>query len=136
MFGGCSFNLNKNYTGLFIGREEWNYINIGFQFWEKDRELVYGVSIKPQFNERRPMEIPLELRESLRRLPNNSPKNNNWWPWYNYMDQPYRNWSKPEAYKAIFDGSMKRVILEKINMILDMTRGLNQLEMSFSNIIL
>lgn len=115
-------DLKSRYNGIFISKPEWNYINIGFQFQSYDKDMVYGLCCK-----KHPVEypIPTELKTKLNALPYNIKKNNDWWPWFNQVDEPYRNWHSYDTWKTIIDGRMQQMILEKALFLVKMTEGMD-----------
>ena len=116
-----NINLEKNYTGLWISKQDWKYVSIGFQFQSFNKDVVYGFATKKHPKEN---STPPELLKSLGSLSNNSPKPNGWWPWYNRLEEPYTNWSKYRAWKAIVDGSMKGIMIEKIKELVGATQNM------------
>ena len=110
-------NFNKNYTGIWISKPEWEFFNIGIQFQSSSKDLLYGIIVREN-----PSNSSIEIREKLKALPNNATKNNSWWPWYNRFDEPFSNWDKYEAWKAILDGRMKDVMMEKVTLLLELTK--------------
>jgi len=119
----CYYQIkfDKNYSGIWISGHEWEYFNIGIQFQAYSKDLLYGIIVK-----KNPNNFPVEnvLRDQIKALPGNSLKYNIWWPWYNRFEDPYNNWDKFEALQAIIDGRMKANMMEKINHLLDITKGL------------
>lgn len=119
----CKYNINfdERYTGVWIWKEEWEYVNIGFQFQNYDKELIYGIVTKhhPKNNP-----IPVEVRNKINALPQNSQKINDWWPWFRRIEEPYNNWSKFPAWQAILDGTMENIMMEKIVKLLKKVDGL------------
>ncbi|MFD0751268.1 hypothetical protein ACFQZS_14050 [Mucilaginibacter calamicampi] len=113
----CKDNVDfeERYTGFFIFKPEWEYANIGFQFQNYNRELRFGIVAK-----RDPGKFPNDLRIKLRALPNNNKKENDWWPWHNFAESPFADWSKVEAWKAIEDRRMLNFMKQKIEMLLAM----------------
>ena len=87
--------------------------------------MIFGISILGNEDWEKPMEIPTELKNELRGLPNNEKRNDVWWPWFNRMDEPYRDWNRYEAYDAIADGRMLKMLIEKTNKLLVMTKGID-----------
>jgi PD-(D/E)XK nuclease superfamily len=118
------FDFNRNYSGVWIWKEEWDLIRIGFQFQSKNHNMVYGLTINGDEKWERPMQIPENLMNELRSLPNNEKRNDSWWPWFNRMDEPYKDWNRYEAYDAINDGRMLKILIEKTNKLLIMTEGI------------
>ncbi|MDB5091058.1 MAG: hypothetical protein JWR09_5052 [Mucilaginibacter sp.] len=118
----CEYEVNfeSRYSGIWVYKTEWQYFNIGFGFQNYDKDLIYGflVDLDPITNP-----IPIELRNQIKALPN-SYKSTDWWPWYNRLETPYNNWSKFEAWKAILNGSMTDIILDKIKFLLDITKDI------------
>ncbi|MDF2431733.1 MAG: hypothetical protein JWP44_1364 [Mucilaginibacter sp.] len=116
---GISFE--KNYSGIWICRPEWRYFNIGFQFQNYDKDLVYGIIAKKNPKD---FQIPESIKDKIRTLPNNTPKNNIWWSWFKRIEEPYNDWSKFQAWKAILDNRMRENIIEKIKYLLEITKDL------------
>jgi hypothetical protein len=114
----CSSNINldKNYTGIFFTNADWKYVNLAFQFQNYDKILNYGFVCK---KDPAKFSIPDELRVSLGNIPNNELKTNNWWPWYNKVEEPFDDWGKYKAYESIRNGSMLKSISEKVEFLLD-----------------
>jgi hypothetical protein len=119
----CSSNIDfdKNYTGIWINKDEWEYVNIAFQFQSYDKIINYGFACQQD-----PIKsaIPLDLRSQLNRLPNNEAKLNSWWPWYNHVEEPLNDWGKYNAWRSISDGSMLQLFAEKIEMLLSQSNEL------------
>jgi len=115
-----NFNFGKNYTGIWIWREDWKYMTIGFQFQSKNHNMIYGYTIQSEDGEK-PKVVPEQLLLKMTALPNNEKKENGWWPWFNHMENPYGDWNRYEACDAIFNGNMLKIILEKTKMLLKMT---------------
>lgn len=38
------FNFSKNYSGIWIWKEEWLYVKIGFQFQSRNHNMIYGLT--------------------------------------------------------------------------------------------
>jgi len=123
----CNYDVDfgRNYSGIWVWKEEWKYIRIGFQFQSKNHNMVYGLTINGDETWRKPMQISSDLMNELRSLPNNEKRNDGWWPWFNRMDEPYRDWNRYEAYNAIADGRMLEMLIEKTNKLLVMTEGID-----------
>jgi hypothetical protein len=117
----CYYKIrfDKNYSGIWISRPEWEFLNIGIQFQSYSKDLLYGIIVKEN-----PINSPVDnlIREKLKALPNNTAKNNIWWPWYNRFEEPFGNWDKYEAWKAILDGRMKDNIMEKVTLLIELTK--------------
>jgi len=116
----CSYeiNLNQNYSGIWFYKEEWSFVKIGFQFQATNRDMLYGFT--KHINElNQPIEIPKTLEEALSKLGNNIKKENSWWPWRQYIEEPYRNWTKLEAWEAIQNGKMLNVIQHHVKILSD-----------------
>ena len=111
--------LEKNYSGIWIFKPEWKYVNIGFQFQSLDKDLIYGIVTK-QHPVKFP--IPAEVRDQINSIPQNTPKRNDYWPWFKRVEEPYNNWSKYQAWKAILDGRMKDNVMEKIKYLVEVTK--------------
>lgn len=41
------------------------------------------------------------------------------------MNQPFKDWNKAEAYEAISDGRMRKIFIEKIDMLIEMTKEID-----------
>ncbi len=113
-------DFNERYTGFWIFKPEWKFVNIGFQFQNHDKELRYGIAVKKD-----PDNLPKDLRQELYKLPGNTIKINSWWPWNNYVDAPYHDWSKYEAWESIGNGKMQTYFKEKIEYLLRISDGIN-----------
>lgn len=113
-------NLDKNYSGFWFHSPGWKYANIGFQFWSYDKKLVYGLSAKKD-----PNSFPTDLRSAIVTASSFSGKPNGWWPMYQPMEEPFDNWGKYEAWKAIEDGRMTNVFREKIKSLLELVKGMD-----------
>jgi hypothetical protein len=120
----CSngIDFNKNYSGIWLWKDEWQYVNIGFQFWSKDKDMIYGFTTKEQ-EDNQPLKLPEILKSSLASLGDSSLRQNGWWPLYRKLESPYNNWEKYEAWKAIADGTMKDMMIEKIKELLESTQS-------------
>ena len=114
-------DLDKNYSGIFIWKADWKYVNIGFQFQAYDKDLIYGMVCKLN-PDKEP--IPEALRKQLSAI-SKSGKTSAWWPCLNRMEAPLDNWSRYNAWKALTDGTMKRAMLEKIQYLSEMTKEIN-----------
>ncbi len=111
-----TLDLDKNYTSIRFSKPEWKYVFLEFQFQSYDKDLIYGFSIRQK-------QVPEELLNQLKAIPNRISKPNQYWPWYQRVEAPYNNWSKYDAWKAILDGRMLNVMGEKINYLLDSSKG-------------
>lgn len=114
--------FNRNYSGIWIWKKKWQYVNIGFQFWSSDKDMVFGFTCKKD-PDKEP--IPNEIRSELAAKANRSVRQNIWWPLYNKVDETFGNWQKYQAWKAIQDGSMLLHIKEKIIYLLEISKGIN-----------
>lgn len=120
----CTNNvdLDKNHTGIWISKSEWKYLNIGFQFQNYDKKLIYGFVTKKNPDQNI---TPTELRNKLTALSNNLSKTNKWWPWSQNMEAPYDDWSKYVAWRAMTDGSMLESMKDKIKLLNDTVQSLD-----------
>jgi hypothetical protein len=120
----CSSNINfdRNFTGIWICKDDWQFVNIAFQFQSYDKVLNYGFISKQDPSK---FTIPVDIRNELNKIANNEAKVNKWWPWYGKLEDPYNDWSKYEAYHSILDGSMLKVIKEKLEYLLNQSNGLH-----------
>lgn len=114
-------NFRSNYSGVWIWKEEWQHVNVGFRFWGIDKDMVYGFTCK---NDPIKEPIPNELRSNLNALSDRSLRLNDWWPLYLKLEPPYDNWQRYEAWKAIQDGTMLNVMIDKLGYLLNLTKGL------------
>jgi hypothetical protein len=113
-------NLNMRNSGIWIWRPEWKNMSIGFQFQYYDKDLFYG------FIHEDPIKFPIsaDIRSKLYDLPNNTQKDSIWWPWYRKIEDPFNNWGELEAWKAIIDGRMKDIIIEKTEYLLNLSKDI------------
>jgi hypothetical protein len=109
-----NIDFEKNYKGFWFWKDEWQHVNIGFQFRNYDKELHYGFSAKKE-----PEKLPAILRESFKQK--NSFKSELWWPLYEKMPSPFDDWHNYETWKAVEDGSIKLAMKEKIEYLLKVT---------------
>lgn len=118
----CNIDIafNKPSRGFWFWSRDWQYFSIGFQFSNYDKNLIYGIATQ---NDPIKLPVPLSLREELSKRTSIPVKVNSWWPVYYNMDAPFNNWDKYEAWKAIIDGRMKSLIVEKINYLLNLANG-------------
>lgn len=117
----CHHNIDfdKNYTGIWINKEGWKHVTIGFQFQRYDKQMVFGI-VRKQIK----TALPAELSVQFASISDNAAKTDKWWVSYKKLDEQYGDWSKFEAWKAIIDGSMKAAMLEKIVYLLGVTEGM------------
>ncbi|MES2063087.1 MAG: PD-(D/E)XK nuclease family protein [Bacteroidota bacterium] len=121
-----NIDFNTNYRGFWFWNEEWKHVGITFQFWSYDKDLVYGFTAKSDPDKvDTPLELPIEIKSALGSLINNKNKENAWWPLYQRIEDPYRNWSKYEAWKAIENGEMAAMVKEKIEYLLKLAAGIS-----------
>lgn len=116
-----NINLEKNFTGIYIGKADWKYVSIGFQFQNRNKGLTYGIICKNN-----PIENPIksELKEKISAIGLNSRPLNGWWPWYNEVEEPYGDWSKYEAWESMVNGQMFKYVQEMINYLLLHTKDI------------
>lgn len=119
----CSNNVNfdQNYSGIWLSKTDWKHVNIGFQFQSYDKNLVYGFAAKHNPEK---VELPSDLKSEFKNISGNSIKSNGWWPWYSKIEEPYGDWSKYQAWNAILNGDMLRIMQEKIEYLLANTNHL------------
>ena len=84
--------------------------------------MVYGFTLKSK-DGMKPNVTPDKVKLALASLPNNEKRTGDWWPWFNYMEEPYKSWNTHEAYQAINDGRMLKAILENTQMLLENTKN-------------
>jgi hypothetical protein len=82
--------------------------------------MIYGVVRKHDKEA-----LPEELRKQLNSMYDNTPKPDKWWPWHKKLEEPYDNWSKFDAWNAVMNGTMKKVMKEKLEYLLVMTKGMD-----------
>jgi hypothetical protein len=117
----CTYEIDfyRNYSGIWFYHRDWKYVKIGFQFQTTNHNLLYGFTKHHnELNEVIP--IPPGLALALSSIGNNIKKESNWWAWRQYIDQPYADWTKIEAWQAIEDGTMLDMIqhhVKKLNEI-------------------
>jgi len=119
----CHYNISfkDKYNGIWISRKEWKYLNIGFQFQDYDKYMIYGFCAKKN---PKGSPIPIELKSKIKALPNNTPKDNEWWPWSKKVEGPFDNWEKYQAWRGILDGKMQEYILERVEYLLKESMGI------------
>lgn len=115
-------DFSERYNGIWISKPEWAHMNIGFQFQSYKRDMIYGICCKehPRYHP-----IPIELQNQLKALPYNTKKNNDWWPWFANVEDAYRNWHDYDAWKKVLDGRMEAMIIEKTELLFELTKGIN-----------
>jgi PD-(D/E)XK nuclease superfamily len=114
-------DFKQRYTGIWISKPEWKFMNIGFQFQSYDKDMIYGFCCKEHPNEH---PIPDDLKKQLKTLPHNSKRNNDWWPWFNEMESSFKNWHDFDTWKKVIDGRMKKMIVEKTEFLLKLAEGI------------
>jgi len=115
--------FKHNYRGFNFHDDKWNHVSITFQFWGYDKSLTYGYTAQADPNkEDFPKLLNDKLKSQFRELVNFNFKENGWWPLHLKMEEPFDNWSKYEAWKAIKDGTMKNVFKEKIQYLLELAK--------------
>ncbi|MGM9478223.1 PD-(D/E)XK nuclease family protein [Pedobacter sp. GSP4] len=114
-------DFKERYTGIWISKPEWKFMNIGFQFQSYDKDMIFGFCCKehPRYHP-----IPDELRKQLKALPYNSKKNNDWWAWFNDVEPAFKNWHEYNTWKKVTDGRMKKMIVEKTEFLLNLAEGI------------
>jgi hypothetical protein len=114
----CSnnYDLEKNYTGIWIRKPEWQYLNIGFQFQNYDKNLIFGFIAQKNPSQTK---IPVEILNIVRGFSGNLSKTNKWWAWSDNMESPYDDWSKYHAWQAMTNGVLLSTIKENINMLVN-----------------
>lgn len=108
-------NFEQKFTGIRVSKDTWKYANISFGFQSYDKALIYGIVAKQNPAN---MPFPTELRKSLMSIPDNSARNSSWWPWFKPFDEPYDNWEKYPAWKAMENGDLIKLMKEKIQFLL------------------
>jgi len=117
----CDYEIDfhSNYTGIWFYREDRKFVKIGFQFQAKNRELLYGFT--KHYNDfGDAIQIPRALELALSQLGNNIKKENGWWPWRQYVEVPYGDWTKGEAWHAIQNGTMLNMIQYHVKTLSDL----------------
>lgn len=114
-----NINWYKNYRGFRFYRNDWKLANITFQFQSYDKKLVYGIG-RDEECKNLDDGLTLEVFNKLKTLDGQS---NSWWPFYKNIEEPYDNWDRVEPWLAIQDGSIKKVVKEKVSNILELLDG-------------
>lgn len=115
-----NINLDKNFTGLYIYKPEWEYANISFQFQAYDKKLIYGIAAKKEAEK-----FPPDLRQVLNTIAvEETAETALWWPWCKNIEAPYDDWGNYDAWKTITDGTMLEMIKDKISYLLGIVDGL------------
>jgi len=119
----CSYKVSfkENFSGIWICRPEWKYFNIGFQFRNWDKNLVYGIVKKGQLKD---ISLHSDIVNKISTIPQNMSKEFSHWPWCRKVEDPYDNWHLLPAWKAIVDKRMKDNIMEKVKYLLEITKDL------------
>lgn len=119
------FRFKANFRGFNFRKTEWKNVGLTFQFWGYDTDLTYGFTAMEDINNK---DYPKKLNDALdkqfKNLVDIKIKENSWWPLHLKMEDPYRNWGKYEAWKAIEDGVMANNFKEKINYLLDLAKNI------------
>jgi hypothetical protein len=115
-------DLTKNHTGIWISKESWKYVNIGFQFQNLDKEMLYGIITK---SNPLAVSIPIKLKNQIRLLPNNLARQSEWWLWSRRVEEERGNWGKFQAWQEIINGNMKSYIMENVKYLLNLTDGID-----------
>ncbi len=120
----CDYTVdfNKRHTGIWIFKSNWKNVRIGFCFENYDEKLIYGLAAYKEFTD---FPISLELKNKLSSFPNNTNGGTERWPWYRSFESPYNDWKKLEAWQAITDGTMMKLIKEKVDLLLQLTAGMD-----------
>lgn len=122
---GLKFNydvkMSKSNSGFWFRKNEWKYVNIGFQFSNYESGFQFGFATLEDPSAR---PIPIELRTKLGTIAGKQSKESGWWPMVFAMEKPYDNWEKFEAWEAIEKGSMFILMKEKIEHLLKITEGI------------
>ena len=120
----CDYDIDFDfqYSGIWIKKPEWKYVRIGFQFQKNDKDMIYGISCIKDPSD---FPIPLDLKSKLKALPNNTPRNNNWWGWFRNLEYPFNNWNQLDAWQTIIDGRMKDMLIEKTQHLINLTGDLD-----------
>jgi hypothetical protein len=113
--------FKTNYRGFWFWKNDWQHVNIGFQFWGKNEDLVYGFIAK---QDPAKFQLPLALKEGFKAIKNNSLGQNLWWPIHEKFQFPLNNWAKYASWKAIENGTMRSVMKEKIEYLLKITENI------------
>ncbi len=119
----CDYTIdfNKRHTGIWIFKSDWKNVRIGFCFENYDEKLIYGLAAFKEFTD---FPISLELRKKLSSFPNNTNSGTERWPWYRSFESPYNDWKKVETWQAITDERMMTMIKEKVDTLLQLTKGM------------
>jgi hypothetical protein len=120
------FRFKINYRGFWFWKKNWSHVSINFQFHSYDQNLVYGFSANEDENKPNyPVVIPTVLKANLKQLSNTNYKENDWWACQFKFEEPYANWSKYEAWKAVEDGTMVKLFKEKLQDLIKQSEHLD-----------
>jgi hypothetical protein len=109
------FRFKINYRGFWFRKKTWDFVCINFQFHSYDQNLVYGFCANGDENKLNyPVVLPTDLKINLKLLSNANYKESAWWACQFKFEEPYANWSKYEAWKAVEDGTMAKLFKEKL----------------------
>lgn len=128
---GLNLNLKFEYRNDFkkssnffkIYKEDWQYVKIEFLFENYSKGMLYGFTCKDDPSKNL---VPVGLKEILKNYSDKTISiKNDWWLLYNKFDEPYNDWSKFEAWKAVIDGPMMEIIKKSILHLLAITKGMD-----------
>jgi hypothetical protein len=107
---GFNLNLSKNYTTFHFTPKGWNDLHIMFQFWNYDKQLVFGLARHEISSGPLPDSI---LNIISARAPLRGRKVNTWWPYYEPV-MKFENWAVVDPWVAISNGEMASFIKENV----------------------
>ncbi len=114
-----TIDWHRNYSGFIFYNDKWKYANITFQFWARDKRMVYGIG-----RDKECFSLDDELTKTVyEKLHMLGGKSTSWWPFVKDVDEPMDNWDRAEPWLAIQDGSMKVFVKEKVVKILELLNG-------------
>jgi len=109
-------SLFERYRGIDFYKSGWNKYRLRFHF-ERTRcaEFIWGIAKK---DDKIP-DINLDIKKLNKNL-NESGKKSDYWPWWCYFQEPYKNWDiNAEPWVGIKTGETVTFVMEKITKLIE-----------------
>ncbi|PAW95241.1 hypothetical protein CKK33_17730 [Mucilaginibacter sp. MD40] len=117
-----NINLSNNFTSINIWKKNWQNVSISIMVHSYGKNMIYGVLLNDSLENR----LPDDIIKELRLMPDNTGTGSEKWPWLRTLEKPYGNWNLLEVWKAILDGTMKKVVMERIDRLFNATEILDE----------
>ena len=107
-------------SGFNIRHHSWKYFQIGFEFdSSKLNNLFVGIHLKEdaKINDTQRKAVFAKLNEHL-------DKPNNFWAYWCYLSEDYKNWDSDKSLAAIVDGNMRCEFVSRITSLLNLVKDL------------